>query len=637
MKWYGLRARVLLATVVPVTLVAFALSVAFVMGRLGDIERAQGQQELALVRQLASAAEFGVFAGATEGLARLVDGAMREPDVLGVVIYDLEGRALAHSGVTTRSVSFRAGNLERSVDGVAAETLFLSLPIVSTAQPLADLFDASGKSSPANVQTLGHVVVEFSRDALRLRQRELLWIGLAVTVCGWLLGLAFALHIGRGVVRPVLHLSRNIERIGKGEFANVVEVAEGDPLRELQAALSDMASRLARGRDQLQSQVALATLELRQKKDEAETATAAKSRFLAAASHDLRQPAHALGLFVARLAQLPADDATRELVHGVEASVSALQDMLDALLDLSRLESDSVQIRLADFPLQNLFDQLNHAFAASAAAKGIRLRVRSSSLWLRSDPILLSRVLHNLVGNAIRYTPAGSVLVACRHLADPGQVRIEVWDSGVGIATAHHASVFDEFFQIGNSERDRYKGLGLGLSIVDRSCRLLQHSLTMRSAPGCGSRFGVSVMAVAASKEEAPGQDITGLPGGEVAGMRVLLIEDDRLGAVALAGLLESWGCKVHHANDPAHALSLVRYALHPDVIISDFRLPGGQSGLEAVRLLRELLGVEIPALLISGDTDIELLRMAKEAGLVLLHKPVRPAKLRALLRRIRL
>jgi len=367
----------------------------------------------------------------------------------------------------------------------------------------------------------------------------------------------------------------------------------------------------------------------------AENASQAKSRFLASASHDLRQPAHALGMFVARLAQLPHDTQTRHLVGGIDDSVRAMQDMLDGLFDISRLDSDQSQISRVAFPVEAVFGPLRSSLSGAATDKGLRLRFRPSRAWVESDPGLLNRILLNLVGNAIRYTQQGSILVACRSTHDGTRLRIEVRDSGVGIAPEHHEAIFQEFFQVGNPQRDRSKGLGVGLSIVERACRLLEHPLAMRSAPGCGTCFTVTVPLVPA-RVGGTFEDATHLASkDEFDGLRVLLIEDDALGRVGLASLLTSWRCRVTQADGANAACEPYRDEQAPDLIISDFRLGGGINGIEAVGMVRRATGQTIAACLISGDTDAIVREQAQAAGLTLLQKPVRPAKLRSLMRHL--
>ena len=372
---------------------------------------------------------------------------------------------------------------------------------------------------------------------------------------------------------------------------------------------------------------------LHERRNEAEAASQAKSRFLAAASHDLRQPAHALGLFVARLNQLPHDPQTRELVAGVDASVQALQEMLDAFFDYSRLDSQLTHAHPRSFALDSVFDKLRTSFSDMARHKGLRLRIRPTPVWVHSDPVLMHRVLLNLLSNAVQHTHSGSVLLTCRPAGVQGAVHIQVRDSGIGIAQEHQQKVFEEFYQVENPERDRGKGLGLGLSIVERSCLLLDHPITLRSALGCGSTFTLRVPRnqPAAHPLHTLPADVAGVH--DMQGMHVLLIEDDALGRSALQGLLQSWGCSVVVANSAHTALQHWNPQVPPDFVLTDYRLLGAQNGVDVVHQLRELAGRELAACIISGDTDATVKQRTSMAGLTLLQKPVKPAKLRSVLR----
>ncbi len=408
--------------------------------------------------------------------------------------------------------------------------------------------------------------------------------------------------------------------LGRGMVAR--RDGEGKPLR-LVGTHSDISERKR------------AQAALEKAKSHAENDSLAKSRFLAAASHDLRQPAHALGLFVARLAELKNDPPTQHLVTCMDASVKAMQDMLDGFFDISRLDANSTPIEVVAFPLEPVFEQLRNGFSSAALDKGLRLHFRPSRAWVQSDPSLLHRILLNLLSNAVRYTAKGSVLVACRPARDGKHVRIEVWDSGIGVAAQHHEDIFSEFFQVENPGRDRSKGLGVGLSIVDRACRLLGYSLALRSELGRGTRFTLTVpQAPAQSHNRHDVSTVAPLPGG-LAGLKVLIIEDDALGREGLASLLTSWGCTVTAAQGAQMACDLCQHDQTIGLIISDFRLSDGVNGIEAVRRVRDTVGQPVPACLISGDTDVNLSEQAQRAGLVLLQKPVRPAKLRSLLRHL--
>lgn len=636
-KLFDIRSRVLLAALLPVTLVALLLSVVFLKGRVGDIGEAHGQRARSLARQLASASEYGLFSSNTNSLQAIAAGALREPDVRSVMLLDAQGRTLLTAGKLGYGRLPILGAEESSWSDEKNAFDLLVQPVTATPIRLDDLFEGQSASGGAP-QLLGHVVVEMSRLGVLARERDMLLAGLAVTLGGLLFGGLLAVRIGQGVIRPVLRVSGMIERIGRGELAVRGEVLPNDPLRDLQAGLNQMAERLEQGRDELELRVAQVTRELRSKKEEAESATLAKSRFLASASHDLRQPTQALGLFVERLAQLPHGEEARGLIAHLDAAVRSLQDLLDALLDISRLDAQVVRVHVEPFALMPLLDQLRVNLLPLAQEKGLRLRVHSSGAWVMSDAMLLQRILLNLVNNAVRYTARGGVLVACRRIRGGRYLRLEVWDSGIGIAPEHQRDIFREFFQIGNSERDRNKGLGLGLNIVERTAHLLGHSLRLCSRPGQGTRFSIEVPVAAAPPEK---QRSFSLPAraravDDLSGLSVLVIEDNELVSRALQFLLEAWGCQVRTAQGLEDALPLIAEGVVPEVIVSDYRLREGANGIDAIRHVRALSGRPVPACLMSGDTDSELMRLAGlGAGLPLLHKPVRAEDLRGMIQQL--
>ena len=372
-------------------------------------------------------------------------------------------------------------------------------------------------------------------------------------------------------------------------------------------------------------------------KEKVELAYHAKSRFLAAASHDLRQPTHALGLFIARLGQFRMEPEMKQVLQSLEASAMAMQDLLDGFLDYSRLDSGTQQPELRPVYLHTLLLELERTLLPQANAKGLRLRIRPANYWVLTDAVMLQRMVMNLVQNALRYTPRGSVLIACRPVRAGQGISIEVWDSGIGIAKEHQLHVFNEFYQVGNPARDRSQGIGLGLSIVQRSAQLLGYPIELRSAPGCGSRFSFIVPKTPALTEQSQNTRadfITKVT--DLSGTSILLVEDDELSREAVRELLGSWGCKVFVAGSAAEAREFMR---HPspdiDVIVSDYRLGEPDNGFTVIADLRQLANRTIPACLISGDTDASLMQAVRESGLTMLYKPVRPAKLRALIRRL--
>ncbi|GAB4218003.1 MAG: hypothetical protein Fur007_22100 [Rhodoferax sp.] len=311
-------------------------------------------------------------------------------------------------------------------------------------------------------------------------------------------------------------------------------------------------------------------------------------------------------------------------------------DALDRLLDISRLEARAVQVLRQPMPLQSLFDRIAQDLGEKSRMLGLRMNLRRTELWVDSDPSLLYRILLNLVSNALRYTAEGRVLVTARRIQGGRNVHLQVWDTGIGIGIEpqYQKAIFQEFFQVANPARERIRGLGLGLNIVERTAALLEHPLTLRSQPGRGSVFGVVLPAAEPvarlATEPAP------LGGADVLdGRIVVLLEDDPMASHAMRSLLQSWGMNVEAAVDVAGAHALLDAGVCPDLILSDVRLPGPVQGISAVAELRARLRQDLPACLMSGDTDPTLMHEAQAVGLTLLHKPVRPAKLRALLRRL--
>jgi CheY-like chemotaxis protein len=300
-------------------------------------------------------------------------------------------------------------------------------------------------------------------------------------------------------------------------------------------------------------------------------------------------------------------------------------------LDISKLDAGVLTPTISDFPIAHLLKRTESTFAATARKKGLSLRILSNSAWVRSDSILLERILLNLVSNAVSYTASGGIVVGCRRRG--GQLRIEVWDSGPGIPKDQHQNIFAEFHQLGGPQHERRSGLGLGLAIVDRLCRLLDHQIELISALGNGSRFSVIVPLVAAQTLTVEPKAPVHAALGSISGKLIVVLDDDALVLDSMGGLLRSWGCDVVTAASAHVALTgLAERERSPDLIISDFRLSDGRNGIEAIEKLREAFNLSIPAFLISGDTAPERLREARASGYHLLHKPVRPRALRAML-----
>lgn len=361
----------------------------------------------------------------------------------------------------------------------------------------------------------------------------------------------------------------------------------------------------------------------------AEDANRTKSQLLAAASHDLRQPLHALGLYIAALAARASSAEWRPLVASVQRAVAALEEQFEQLLDLSRLEAGAMSPAPRRLALGPLLARIVADQAPQVQAKGLALRAAATRLAVRSDPALLERMLRNLVANAIRYTDGGGVLVGARRRG--GSVAIEVVDTGRGIAPEHRGRIFEEFYQVRGAGGPRaHAGMGLGLAIVRRLAALLGHRVEVDSRVGRGSRF--AVVAPRAHPDAArAGRDRRQRPAA-IAGALVGVIDDDPASIDAMGALFATWGADVAGAADAPQLLAaLGRAERYPDLVVADLRLADGGSGADAVRTLRDELGFVVPALLVSGEVGAAAERDARAAGLMLLGKPVVPAVLHAL------
>jgi two-component system, sensor histidine kinase len=373
--------------------------------------------------------------------------------------------------------------------------------------------------------------------------------------------------------------------------------------------------------------------QLTQQKGIAEEASVAKSRFLAAASHDLRQPMHAFGLYLGALGALNLPAQARVLSGKLYQCMHSMEDLFRALLDVSQLDAGAVHPRLDVFAIATVLERLRVEFEPQAQDKGLDLRVAPCSAWVRGDSALTERILRNLLSNAVRYTERGRILVGCRR--GPQRLRLAVYDTGVGIALADQRRVFEEFLQLGNPQRDRSRGLGLGLSIVERLARLLALPLRLRSTPGRGSVFSVELpLAEPAARSIVPAQSAREADH-SLAGRTVVVVDDEQPILDATRSLLEAWGCTVVTAASGAEALACMsREPRPPDLLICDYRLGEGMNGEQVVQALRDEFNQEFPAILVTGDTAPQRLQELEASGLPVLHKPLEAQTLRqALLR----
>lgn len=364
----------------------------------------------------------------------------------------------------------------------------------------------------------------------------------------------------------------------------------------------------------------------------AEKANAAMARFFAAANHDLRQPLNAMGLLAQTLHTRGAGVDIGEVSGHLVECVDGMTEVVDELLDISRLDAGSMAVQRSSFALGELLQELARTYRPLAQSKGLRIDIdiEAGRALVRSDRTLLARVVSNLLSNAIRYTERGGVRVGIQ-LAE-AHVELAIEDTGVGIAAQELPRIFEEFYQVGNPARDRRLGLGLGLATVKRLSDLLGLGVAVQSRPGSGSRFTLCLPRGAQEEVTPVSAPVEPVAGDPLARQRVLVIEDDADSRDAMLGLLRAWGCDARSAADEPAALACVATGFRPDAVLADLRLAGGASGVAAIEALRAALSPDLPALVITGDVGSEAARAAQARGYAVLSKPVKAMPLRAFL-----
>ena len=542
-------------------------------------------------------------------------------------VVDARGRLVAHPDIhrvlqmtdLSGLPQVRAALAQR--DGTGASLESVESAVDPQGQPV---FTAHAAISPLGwyvfveqprSEALAPLYASLSRHAIVL----LLALGLALLA---------SLLLARSMVAPIRELQSGAQKIGAGNLGHRIHVESGDELQELAEQFNRMGAQLQESYAGLERRIAERTRDL-------EAANQAKSRFLAAASHDLRQPIHALSLLVAQM-RSPARLADRnEIVAQIEAGIAALGNLFDDLLDISKLEAGVVAAQLEDFAISAVLGAINAQFAPLAREKGLRLKVLPVNARVHSDPVLLQRVLSNFVSNAVRYTERGGVLVGCRRRG--ANLQIAVWDSGCGIPENHREDIFREFVQLESPDRDRGKGLGLGLAIVARLAPLLGSRVQLRSVPSRGSMFAISVPLAEAQDER---KAVSSFPpyseptqGAPLRGVFAVVVDDDEAACAALQGLLAGWGCLTLAARGGTEALAmLAQHDRAPELVICDYHLSNGENGIEAIRRVQAASECSMPAILVTADGSPEMLRTARHHQYPVLLKPVAPAKLRALL-----
>ena len=373
--------------------------------------------------------------------------------------------------------------------------------------------------------------------------------------------------------------------------------------------------------------------EVEEARQAAEAANQSKTRFLAAASHDLLQPMNAARLFVSILRQQQGDtgDEQAQLVKRVDRSLTAAEELLSALLDISKLDSGMYEPEPEPIPVAELLEKLRRRFKALAANRDLELRVRPAPQHILSDRNLLYRILQNFLANAIRYTESGGVLLGCRLRGDC--LKISVWDTGVGIDDSEAQAIFQEFHRLDYAQRLDERGLGLGLAICDRIARMLGHEMEVRSRPGHGSCFSITVPLVPeAMTRQQEGAERAASDHTRLEDLRVLCIDNEADILDGMNLLLDRWGCSVMLAVDETRAMACLAEQGPPDMVLVDYHLAHDSNGLDVMQRLDQAAGHRIPAIVITADRSTDLEERVRANGYGLLRKPIKPAALRALI-----
>jgi signal transduction histidine kinase/CheY-like chemotaxis protein len=437
---------------------------------------------------------------------------------------------------------------------------------------------------------------------------------LAILLIGLVIAFAASRWLARSLTQPIVTLRDGAARIGAGDLSTRIELHRDDELAALAQQFNLMAEQLQGYTTGLEDKISQRTCELvgaleevRARRDEADRANSAKSRFLATASHDLRQPLHAISLLVDLLANRLHQPELMLLAGKVQQSVKAMENLFNGLLDISKLDAGVVSPMRQPVDLGQLLNLLELKFSPLAHQKGLALKVIPTTLTVDSDPSLLERIVSNLISNAIRYTEHGRVTVGCRRRGD--SVEILVIDTGIGIAPAEQQTIFEEFYQSPDARRTGNDGLGLGLAIVQRSAALLAHPITVQSQLGRGSRFSL-LLPKLPKRVAAPAKTGSTSRQDDLANLFIAIIDDDLPSRDALAAHCQEWGCHVViGASRSAILQVLAQHLRAPDLIFTDLKLSGGETGIDVIHALRDHAGSTIPALVITGDfNDAEAL-----------------------------
>ncbi len=619
-----LRLRILVVALMPLLLAVGLLAVYFTQRSANLMEQTLERQGQDSAKHLAEAIAFDLFSGNLTPVKRFLDYERNFRRIEAAAVTDGVHWMLVSGSAHSLPVLQGLAPSQQWRDG---PMLFFShavqLPAPSETDPYLD--------TPELHRNDLFLVVSLSRSPVELARSQAGYAAAGTALIAILFALLLAWRLSGGISRPLLAITDTVAHLADGNLTRRTPETSQAEIGMLERGVNRMATALEENQRNLTLRIKDATAELLGQKLAAEAAVKAKSQFLAAASHDLRQPLHALTLLIAALRdQVPGGEAGR-LVKHIETSATAMESLLNALLDLSKLDAGVVEARPIGFAVSKVFNQLASQFVPLAQARSIRLTFAPTSMWIHSDPALVERILANLISNALRYAERGRVLVGARRVGRK-LLRFEVWDTGKGIPPQFQEKIFEEYFQLENPERHRDKGLGLGLAIVSRLAKLLGSRARVRSKPGRGACFSLQFSRC----EAAPVQADTESPANFLLPLEnslVAFIDDDEAILAAMVEVFDHWNVPLAAGEDPEQVHDeLLALGRAPDLILCDYRLRNGRTGVEAIQRLRGTFGHAIPAALLTGDTAPDTIQAIQSSGLPVLHKPLKPAKLRAFL-----
>lgn len=636
----SLRLRLLWLTMLPLILFALIWMSYALFQRYSDLSSQLQQRAELLARQMAVASDYAIFAQNTLVLQNITASVAKEPEVESAAVYDpffqtlsistsVQGAEKSGTPPWARDILASAQSGQPRMQRISDRALRYIQPIASVGLEFEEV--SKGATNPIR----GYAVVEVTLDSV---YSELLkFLGGVLAILAGFLFIAWSVvsRFSAQLDQSFRSVADAAKKIGAGETQVRLGPSDIKVFDRLSHDLNLMAERLENAQRDLEQKVDNATQALREQKETAERANSAKSRFLAAASHDLRQPMHALSLLVSAAQREKNPAAQSVIIRRIETGTSALSDLLNSLLDISRLDGGGVRVHHEDFALDSLMQRLQDTYTGLAEEKGLDLVIRPTKACTHSDPALLERIVGNLLSNAIRYTPSGgAVYVAVRPRGQDWVIQVR--DNGLGIPLQDQQTIFQEFVQLSNPQRDRSLGLGLGLAIVQRLVQLLDHGVEVRSLPGQGATFGLRIPRITLSETSVATEQGKASDPVQLHGLRILVIEDDELVRQSFAGLLGMWGAHVDVFEQADAALAhLQTQNVQPQLVITDHRLGGNMNGLALSHAIACQQGAPVPTLLITGDTEDEVLQRLAEPHIQVLYKPVKPNVLIATISRL--